>query len=143
MNPAEVLETRYLPLLHQAAEQLAAQHPTFLLSASSFPADPAAACKDYDIYLEAWRPDLAHPDEPNCLDLAIIVRDLPGTPALRALGVGWGADGIPPTDGLHLLPGQVPFTPEVLPLIDAALPRLLSHFAHCLRAWEAAYPQHP
>jgi hypothetical protein len=60
---------------------------------------------------------------------------------LCSLDVAWGGDGIPPTDGLNLLPADVVFAPDALRIIDEALPRLEDYFDRCLCDWEAAYAQ--
>jgi hypothetical protein len=73
--------------------------------------------------------------------LEICVRDLPGTPTLCSLGVAWGGDGVPPSNGLDMLPIDIALTPDALRVIDDALPRLQEHFDRCLYDWEAAYPQ--
>ena len=140
MNVVETLEARYLPLLNQAAARLGQKHPTFKVNVWWGSVGDATPFQGYDMYLEAFRPDSADP-EPNCLALGICVRDLPGTPTLCTLDVGWGGDRIPPTDGLDLLPADVVFGPDALRIIDEALPRLEDHFDRCLCDWEAAYPQ--
>jgi hypothetical protein len=139
MNVVEILETRYLPLLDEAAARLRAKHPTFTINVGSASVGGATTFQGHDVYLEALRPNSADP-EPNCVALDIGVRDLPGTPTLCSLDVAWGGDGIAPADGLDLLPAEVPFTTEALRSIDAALPRLVEHLELCLHKWEAAYP---
>jgi hypothetical protein len=140
MNVVETLEARYLPLLNQVAARLREKHPTFKFNVGSGSVGGATTFQGHDVYLEAFRPDNADP-EPNCLALEICVRDLPGTPTLCTLDVAWGGDGIPPTDGLDLLSADVVFAPDVLRMIDEALPRLEDHFDRCLCDWAAAYPQ--
>jgi hypothetical protein len=140
MNVVETLEARYLPLLNQAAARLGEKHPTFKVNVGSGSVGGATTFRGHDVYLEAFRPGSADP-EPNCLALEICVRDLADTPTLCTLGVAWGGDGIPPSDGLDLLPADVVFAPDALRIIDEALPRLEDHFYHCLCDWEAAYPR--
>ena len=140
MNVVATLEVRYLALLNQAAARLGHKHPIFKVNIGSGSIGGATAFQGHEMYLEASRPDSAN-YEPNCLALEICVRDLPGTPTLCTLSVGWGGDGIPPTEGLDLLPAEVVFGPDALRLIDEALPRLEYHFDRCLCDWEAAYPQ--
>jgi hypothetical protein len=140
MNVVETLKSRYLPLLNQVAARLGEKHPTFKVNVGAGSVGGATTFQGHDVYLEAFRPDSADP-EPNCLALEICVRDLPGTPTLCTLDVAWGGGGVPPTDGLDLLPADVVFAPDVLRMIDEALPRLEGHFDRCLCDWEAAYPQ--
>jgi hypothetical protein len=141
MNVVETLETRYLPLLHQAAARLRERHPMFAVNVGSGSAGDLTSFQGLDLYLEALRPDSANP-EPNCVAMGICVRDLPGTPILCDLGAGWGADGVPPpTAGLDLLPTDIAFGPEALRVIDEALPQLERHIDRCLSDWEAMYPQ--
>jgi hypothetical protein len=140
MNVVETLEARYLPLLNQTAARLGEKHPTFKVTVGSGSVGGATTFQGHSVYLEAFRPDSADP-EPNCLALEICVRDLPGTPMLCSLDVAWGGDGIPPTDGLDLLPVDVVFAPDVLRIIDEALPRLEDYFDRCLCDWETAYAQ--
>ena len=140
MRVVDTLETRYLPLLHQAAARLREKHPTFTITASAASVGSATTFQGYSLYLEAMRPNSADP-EPNCIALEICVRDVPDTPTLCSLGVGWGGDGIAPSEGLDLLPVEVAFAPEALQIIDEALPQLEQHLDLCLRDWEAAYLQ--
>jgi hypothetical protein len=139
MNVVETLEARYLPLLNQAAARLGQKHPTFEVNVGSGSVGGATAFQGHDLYLEAFRSHSVDP-EPNCLTLEICVRDLTGTPTLCTLGVAWGGDGIAPTDGLDLLPAEVVFATDTLPIIDEVLPRLEDHFDRCLGDWEEAYP---
>jgi hypothetical protein len=125
-------------LLKQAAGRLGDKHPTFKVTVGSGSVGSATTFQGHNVYLEAFRPDSAYP-EPNCLALEICVRDLSDTPKLCSLGVAWGGDGIPPTDGLDLLPVDVVFAPDALRMIDEALPRLEDYFDRCLCDWEAAY----
>jgi hypothetical protein len=141
MNPVEVLETRYFPLLDRAAAKVREQHPTFRVTAASVPVGAATASQGHLVYLEAWRPNSTDP-EPNCLALEIGVHDLSHTPTLSMLHVEWGGDGIRPMDGLDFLPAEIFFAlVEALQIIDEALPQLLEHFDRCLLAWEVAFPQ--
>jgi hypothetical protein len=140
MNAVETMETRYLPLLDQAATRLRARHPAFTINVGSGSVGGATAFQGYHLYLEALRPKSADP-EPNCVAIEICVRDLPGTPILCDLDVAWGGDGVAPSDGLYLLNGEVRFGPEALRLIDRALPQLEQHLNRCLHDWVAAYPQ--
>jgi hypothetical protein len=140
MNVVGTLEARYLPLLNQAAARLCEKHPTFKVNVGSGSVGGATTFQGHHLYLEAFRPDSADP-EPNCVALEICVRDLPGTPMLCTLGVACGGDGIPPIDGLDLLPANVVFAPDALRIIDEALPRLEDHFDRCLCDWETEYPQ--
>lgn len=139
MNVVETLKARSLPLLEQAATRLREKHPTFTIRAGSGSVGGATTFQGHNFFLEAFRPDSADA-EPNCVALEVCVRDLPGTPMLCSLDVSWGGDGLPPSDGLYLLDGDVPFGPAALRLIDEALPRLEQHFDRCLHDWEAAYP---
>jgi hypothetical protein len=140
MDVVSTLETRYLPLLHQAAARLRERHPTFTIHASSGSVGGATAFKAHHVCLEALRLDSADP-EPNCVAIEICVRDLPGTPTLCTLDVAWGGDGVAPSDGVDLLAAEVPFGPEAVRLIDEAVPTLERHFDRCLADWEAKYPQ--
>ena len=140
MNVVATLEARYLPLLNQAAARLGEKHPTFKVNVGSASVGGATRFQGHHLYFEASRPESADP-EPNCLALEICVRSLPGTPTLCTLGVAWGGDGIPPADGLDLLPADIVFAPDALRIIDEALPQLEDHFDRCLCDWEAAYPQ--
>jgi hypothetical protein len=140
MNVIDTLETRYLPLLNQAAARLREKHPTFTVSVGSGSVGSATTFQGHHLYLEAVRPHSADP-EPNCIALEICVRDLPGMPILCSLDVAWGGDGVAPSGGLDLLADEVAFAAEALRLIDDALPQLEKHLDLCLRDWEAAYPQ--
>jgi hypothetical protein len=142
MDVVETLETRYLPLLHCAAERLRERYPTFTLNAGSGPVGRLTSFQGHHVYLEAIRVDES-PREPNCVALVICVRDLPGTPVLCDLSTGWGGDGFPPATGeLDLLPpGGVAFGPEALQMIDEVLPRLEGHLDRCLSDWQMMYPR--
>lgn len=142
MNVVETLEARYLPLLRDAAARLRERHPSFSIRAGSGPVGSLTTFQGYNLYLEADRPESANP-EPNCVALTICVRDLPGSPLLCDLGVGWGGDGVPPALGgcEALGSAEIPFGPEALRRIDEALPQLERHLDRCLIDWEATYPQ--
>jgi hypothetical protein len=140
MNVVQTLESRYLPLLEQAAARLRETHETFQFNVGSGSVGSLTTFQGHHAYLEAWRHDVKNDRVPNCVALEVCVRDLPGKPTLCDLGVGWGGDGVPPSDGLDLLPREIAFGPEALALIDAALPQLEMHLDRCLRDWEAAYP---
>ena len=105
MNVVATLEVRYLPLLNQAATRLGEKHPTFKVNIGSGSIGGATTFHGHDMYVEAFRPDKAN-HEPNCLALEICVRDLPGTPTLCTLSVGWGGDGIPPNSGRNDLQAE-------------------------------------
>src|SRR5262245_19115615 len=139
MNVVEILETRYLPMLNQAAGRVGEKHPTFTISVGSGSLGASTTFPGHQIYLEAFRPHSADP-EPNCLALEITVEDLPGVPRLGSLGVAWGGDGVPPSDGLDLLPTDIGLTPDTLRNIEEALPLLFDHFERCLCDWETAFP---
>jgi len=140
MNVVETLESRYLPLLHQAAARLREKHPTFQFEVRSGPVGSLTTLQGHFAYLEASRNDTTNDRVPSCVALEVCVRDLPGKPALYSLDVCWGGDGVPPMEGLYLLPNEIAFGPEALASIVEALPRLEMHLDRCLSAWEAAYP---
>ena len=139
MNVVETLESRYLPLLNQAAARLGERHPAFTINVGSGSIGGATTFQGHHLYLEAVRPNSDSP-EPNCVALEICVRDLPGDAILCSLDVAWGGDGVPPSRGLDLLSAEVPFA-EALQLIDEALPQLERHLDVCLRHWELTYPR--
>lgn len=141
MNPVEVLEQRYLPMLGAHAIDVRQRHPTFFVKARSGSVGRKTSFQGYNVYLECWRKDSSDP-EPNCVALTACVRDLPGTPMLCDLGVGWGGDGVAPCGSLELLSTEVEFGPDAISLIDDAIPRLQEHLDHCLNQWEAKYPVH-
>lgn len=140
MDAVQVLETRYLPLFIRFATELRERHPTFHINAGagSFGSKPEQP--GFHAYIDASR-RMSCDQEPNCITLYIAVCGLPSTPTLCNLDVSWGADGIPPIDGLDLLPENIDFGPETTRLIDEAMPQLRAHLESCLRAWELAYPQ--
>ena len=139
MNVVETLESRYLPLLKQAAARLAERHHTFTINVGSGSVGGATTFQGHHLYLEAVRPN-SDSSEPNCVALEICVRNLPGDATLCSLDVAWGGDGVPPSRGLDLLPAEVPFDTEALRLIDEALPQLERHLDLSLRDWELTYP---
>jgi hypothetical protein len=141
MNVAETLESRYLPLLNGAAARLREKHPTFRFNVGSGSVGSLTTFQGHNVYLEASRDDAKNDRVPNCVAVEFCVRDLPGHPTLCSLGVSWGGDGVPPSEGLDLLPSEVAFGSKALALIDDAMPQLEKHFDSCLYAWEAAYPQ--
>jgi hypothetical protein len=140
MDAVQVLERRYLPLLKWIAAELRDQHPTFQINAGAGPIGSPPGSTAYHAYVDAERPG-TNDLEPNGVTLYVEVTGLPGTPTLCNLDVGWGADGVPPMDGLDLLPEGVIFGTDAVRLIDDALPTLQAHLDRCLRAWEAAYPR--
>jgi hypothetical protein len=140
MNVVQTLESRYLPLLNRAAGRLREKHPTFRFDVRSGPIGSLTTLQGHYAYLEASRHDATNDRVPSGVALEVCVRDLPGKPTLYSLDVCWGGEGVPPAEGLDLLPKEIAFGPEALASIDAALPRLETHFDHCLSAWEAAYP---
>jgi len=140
MNPIEILNSRYLPKLQAYADQLRQRHPTFVVNTGCVPVGSATPFQGYQAYLSCLRLECAD-EEPNCVDIVILVRDLPGRSKLCSLDVSWGGDGIAPVNGIDLLTEEIEFTPAALTVIDEAIPRLQEHLDYCLLQWEAKYPK--
>lgn len=136
----QILESRYLPRLNEAASRLREGHPSFIINVGSQPIGRATTFKGHHVFVEVDRRGNANP-EPNCVAMEICVRDLPGITTLCTLDVNWGGDGEAPMGGSDLLADEVVFDSQALLIIDEALPQLEAYLDQCLCAWEAMYPR--
>ena len=140
MNPVDTLESRYLPMLTDLAIRIRERHPTFTVKVGSGPVGRATSFQGHHVYLECYRLESVDP-EPNCIALELCMRDLLGTPKLCSLGVTWGGDGTPPSEGMEWLEEDVAFGQNAIDEIDEALPQLQEHLEGCLFDWESTYRQ--
>jgi hypothetical protein len=117
------IESRLLPMLNAARDELRTMYPDLRITSSSLPFEQATDATGHILELSVFFPD-APPEHPDVLELYVVLRGVAGPSPTVDAYVRRGYHGPVKFD---LFPGSIP-------LSEAAIDRIVSSWPDLLRA---------